>query len=156
MAAADWITPTEADVLTRLSSPELESYRTAGSAAGESDPLEAQIAATVDHMRMYIARCAHNRAVLAASAAGTIPPRLLHTFLDLVAADIRARIGGGGIVPNDDGRRQRKEMAQKTLEAIARCELQVDDDADIDEPDEAGGGVPSPSVSTRRTRKLNG
>ena len=64
-----WRAITEADLLTRISGPELESFREAGLAQNQEDPIAASMTQVTGTIRGYVAACAKNTL----GPEGTIP-----------------------------------------------------------------------------------
>jgi hypothetical protein len=91
----EWITPTEDDILTRLSAPELAAFRGVALADGQADPIARMISTVVDYMRGYIEQ--GNRFAWESQAGGTIPKAGLHVFLDLIVPVIEKRPVGAVI-----------------------------------------------------------
>lgn len=134
-----WISITEADVLTVLSGPELEAYRNAAKAAGQSDPVSPTIAQVTALVRGYVGAWGRNRL----GESGTIPEKLLAPALDLLALRLPQRVR---INPNE----VRKLNAQEALRLFERV---ANGQFDIEEPDvvdaESSSGGPNPTIASR-------
>ncbi len=83
-----WITPTEPDLLARLSGPELAAYRSAALKAGQADPVAPILSGVVAEIRGYVAGHKAN----ALGPAGTIPDTLLDAAMALAVARLPARL----------------------------------------------------------------
>lgn len=118
-----WRTITEADVLTKLSSPEVEAFRAAAIADGQADPIEAGIANVTDLIRGYIASNSKNSLD---TAADTVPVRLIPAAVDILAVDIPARAAGTQLDP-EDARSKAKAQAIRLLERVADDKFSIED-----------------------------
>ncbi len=116
-----WRSITEADVLTRLSGPELETFRSAALADDQADPVADAIRYVVDFARGHIAACSNNRL----GASGTVPEKLVGACLDLIAIEIMKRAGGVVIDPQD-ARSSAAREARRVLERVADCKFAVE------------------------------
>ena len=117
-----WISITEDDVLTRVSGPEAQAYRTAAKASGQEDPLPEVIAAVVDEVRGYVSACREN----SLGADGKIPPRLKHTALAMIRWRLinRLPIRSEALL---DTRRHDNDEAIRLLQRVAECKYRVED-----------------------------
>lgn len=112
-----WITPKEDDLVTSLSQREIDSRRASGGFAG--DVVEAAIRRTV---RIVRGKCAANPRCRLSPGEGEIPGSLLAAAMDFCAYDLLTRFS----VPVSEDRRRKREYAQKTFDAVARGELNVE------------------------------
>ena len=113
----NWITLTEADVLTVLSGAELTMLRGTALAEGQPDPLEPVIATVTLLVRAYVSQAN-------ALAAEGIPAVLKGPALDLVAVRLGNRVGKDPTHARQDAH----DAAIKLLEAVARGEVSVDNE----------------------------
>jgi len=132
-----WITITTGDVQTRLTGPEMDAFRTAATAFGQVDPLPEIIAQVVDEIRGYIAACSENRL----GAAGTIPPRLLATAINIIRYRYATRLPGMSSLI-DPLRVAEYNDALRLLQQVAACDFSIED------PDGRDGSA-TPMVSGR-------
>jgi hypothetical protein len=141
-----WITPTEADILTRVSGAELEAFRSAALATDQPDPVPALIVSVVNFMRGYIANCP--TVDMTTKEAGTIPDSGLHVFLDIIVPTIQMRPAGAVIEGTNGIRLDSKADAMAWLKAAAACKVAVDE---VPPPDAPGAPIPKP-IMLKRTR----
>lgn len=134
-----WITPTEADLLTVLSGPELDAYRNAAKAAGQADPVAPTIAQVTALVRGYVGAFSRNRL----GASGTIPEKLLAPALDLLALRLPQRVR---INPNE-ARKTNAMAALKLLEQVASGHFDIEEPSTTD--DESSATAPKPTISAR-------
>ncbi len=137
-----WRLLTEADLLTRLSGTELESFRAAALGDGQDDPVEFILEQTADEVRGYIA--ANSANVL--GAPGTLPSKLMSTAVDLALVPIMTRAAGLMLDPAD-ARMKAKEAALQRLRDVARGFFAVEEPEEPD-ADEAPA-APKPSYAGR-------
>lgn len=110
-----WIRLTEAQLLTRLSSKELEKLRGAAAAQGGADPVQEVFDQVTRKVRSRVAAWAANRL----GAEGTIPDELLSDALALCVVMVMTRPGGLMIDP--EGQRAKDaDMAETNLRDAAR------------------------------------
>lgn len=139
-----WRRLTEADILTRISGTELETFRSLLLGEGQEDPVDYYIDQVTDLARGSIA--GHSANIL--GAAGTIPQKLIGPCVDLIVIEIMKRCGGVLVDPND-ARREAARTAQQILQRVERGTFAVE------EPEEASTethGIPSPSISAGTAR----
>lgn len=113
-----WIQITEADIQTVFSGAEIEAYRSAALAQGQSDPVSATIAQVVDLVRGYI-----GAAGITLGASGTIPQKLLSTSLDVFAWRFSSRVGRKA----GDSRQTLYQDAIKLLENVAKGQFDIEE-----------------------------
>ena len=142
----DWITPTETDILTRVSGAELGAFRSAALKVGQADPVPALIVTVVNFMRGYIANCP--TVDMTTKDAGTIPASGLHAFLDIIVPTIQMRPAGAVIEGSSGIRLDARTDAMKWLKAAAACEVAVDE---VPPPTAPGAPIPKPRIK-KRTR----
>ena len=138
-----WTTPTESDLLTRVSGPELEAYRAAALGEDQADPVTAQIATVVSFMRGYLRRCSQHTM----GEDNTLPPEAMHVFLDLIVPVIQMR-PAGALIDASGVRMDARADAVKWLTAAGECRVLFADSVAAAQPD--SGPVGSPSYSGRR------
>ena len=146
-----WITPTEDDILTRVSGPELDAFRSAALASGQADPVAPLITSVVNMMRGYISRCGN--VDMTTKAAGTIPTSGLHPFLDIIVPTIQGRPAGAVIDGTNGIRLDARSDAMKWLAAAANCDIAVDE---IPPPNQPEAPIPPPSISRRKNDNWGG
>src|SRR5688572_11984930 len=115
-----WIAITEADVLTVLSGPELDGYRNAAKAVGQTDPVAPTIGQVTDRVRGYVGGCKQNTLGLAG-----IPQKLLAPALDIIAVRIPKRVNQNPKA----GRQSAHDEAVKLLELVAKCMFDIEEPA---------------------------
>lgn len=140
-----WITITEADVLTVLSGPELDSYRNAAKAGGQADPVAPVIAQVSALVRGYVGACGRNRL----GAPGTIPEKLSAPALDLIALRLPQRVR---YVANE-ARKVNAQEALRLLERVANCNFEIEEPLvdDTESPSHSNG--PTISGATPHFRR---
>lgn len=116
-----WRAITVADLTTRLSGSELEGFRAAALASGQSDPVQPVIDQITDLVRGYIAGCEDNTLGLE----GTIPTKLLGPALDLIVPEISKR-AAGMILDSKGLRADAAERAMSILRDVSRCDLRIE------------------------------
>ncbi len=120
-----WIIPTENDILSRISSAELEAIRSAVLADGQADPVSETLDQVIDEVRGFIAGNPAN--VLGPD--GTIPEKLLNAALSIFVPMFLARAGGTAIDPEGERAKQR-DRAYKTLERVSDGKFAIDEPAE--------------------------
>lgn len=147
-----WQPITEADVVTKLSGPEIAAMKTAALKAGQVNPLPGIITQIVGEVRGYVAGCDAN--VLGAGE--TIPSELLGTAISRIRFELATRLPVPGLLTED--RRKANDNAITLLRDVARCTFKIVGPvtASADQP---GGPAVQVASSTKRraTReKLSG
>jgi hypothetical protein len=137
-----WISITEADVLTVLSGPELEAYRNAAKATGQTDPVAPVIAQVTALARGYVGACGRNRL----GESGTIPEKLLAPALDLLALRLPQRVR---LVANET-RKSNAQEALRLFERVANCQFDIEEPLVADT--EVSSVGPSPTIAARTKR----
>lgn len=132
-----WRTITEADVLTKMSSPELEAFRATAIADGQADPITAAITSVSELVRGYVASNPSNDLD---AVADTVPVRLIPAAVDILVVDIPARAAGTQIDP-DDARSKAKAQAIKLLERVADDKFAIEDPVTGTESSSCGATV---------------
>jgi hypothetical protein len=116
-----WITITEADLLTRLSSAELSALRAAALGVGQADPVAGIIGDVVQEIRGYCSSAGY-----ALDALVTIPKRLKSAALDRIVWEIMKR-PGATIIDSDGARKDANAAAIALFVRVARGEFLLDD-----------------------------
>ena len=147
----NWITPSEADILTRVSGAELDAFRSAALAADQPDPVQAQITAVVNFMRGYISRCPN--VDMTTKDAGTIPASGLHPFLYIIVPTIQGRPAGAVIEGTNGIRIDARSDAMRWLKDCANCLIAVDE---IPPPIAPGAPIPRPLMIRRKRHNIGG
>jgi hypothetical protein len=137
-----WIEITEAQLLTKISGPELESVRAAALADGQADPVQPAIDQVTREVRGYVAACAANEL----GDGDTIPDELLEAALALLAIRFLSRAAGLSIDGEDNPRMKAAEQAKTLLRDVAACRFAIVQPETVS--DEVVGS-PSPSFGTR-------
>jgi hypothetical protein len=114
-----WLALTEANLLTTLSSSELEGYRAAALATGQDDPVTPTMSLVTDLVRGYVA--ASGRYLL--GVAGTLPEKLFAPALDIIAFRIPARVGQDA----EQSRKTLNDQAIKLLEQVAKGDYGIEE-----------------------------
>jgi len=144
-----WRTMTEADLLQRISSAELDTMRETLLADGQEDPVGAQITLTTDFVRGFVAGCSSNTL----GDAGTLPPSLILLAADICIVDLNTR-AGGVLIDDSKERAKAKEMAIDILRNdVASCRFAVEDP---DGGSQASGSAPAftpPAPAWSRTNQ---
>lgn len=112
-----WITITEDDVLTVISSPKLEGIRAAALADDQDDPVQPAIDQVTNQVRGYLGR-RYNL-----GAAGTISDKVLGAALDIIAVRIPQRVDQDA----SKGREDLKDDAIRYLEQIAEGKIDIEE-----------------------------
>lgn len=115
----DWITPTEAGILTKLTSPELNALTTAAIAPGQTSPLPEVIALVVGEIRGYVSACDNN--VL--GPVGTIPPELELVALNRIRYELATRLPVASLLT--EGRVESNRTANSLLKEVAACRFRI-------------------------------
>jgi hypothetical protein len=136
-----WITPTEDDILTRISSSELEAVRAAVLGDGQADPVLTTLDQVIDEVRGYVSGNREN--VLGLD--GTIPDKLLGVTLSIFVPLFLARAAGLSIDPEGE-RAKARDQAYRTLKAVASGEFRIEEPT---EKDDATHFVQQPKYSGR-------
>jgi hypothetical protein len=134
-----WRTPTTDDLLEVLSGSELEAYRAAALADGQSDPAEARIASVTALVRGYIA------VVSSLGAAGTLPEALIPPAMDYLAVDVLRRLPGVAV---DESRSQARKDAIAIFQSVARGEFAIETPEEVDETEFQ---APAPDITEPAT-----
>jgi hypothetical protein len=137
-----WITITEADLLTKVSGPELEAVRAAALADGQADPVQPAITQVTREVRGYVAACASNQL----GEGATIPDELLEAALSLLVIRFLSRAAGLSIDGENDPRMKAAEQAKTLLRDVAACRFAIAQPATVSTEEV---GSPSPSFGTR-------
>ena len=141
-----WRVITEADLLKKLSSDELEAIRAAGLASGQADPVSAHLADVTNFVRGFIAANSGN--VLGSE--GTLPERIILPAIDYLVVDIGSRVAGLLIDP-EGIRKTSYDNANRLFRDIAQGNFAIEaPETESTETESA----PSPSFYTK-TREFS-
>lgn len=110
-----WITLTEANVITKLSGPEIAAMKTAATQSGQANPLPEVIAQVVREIRGYVAACERNRL----GEGTTIPNELEGAAITRIRYELATRLPVASLLTED--RRRANESAIQLLRDVARC-----------------------------------
>jgi hypothetical protein len=116
-----WQTLLTADVLSKLSGPELDALQTAALADGQKDPVPGIILTVTDEIRGYVAANPNNRL----GASGTIPVKLVSAALAIIRHRICTRLPVASLLTEQ--RIREKEDAIRLLERVADNKFAVED-----------------------------
>jgi len=140
-----WRSIAEADILAKMSAPELEGFRISAIAGGQADPITAAIAQVTDLVRGYVASNPKNELD---TDTDTIPARLIPPAVDILVVDIPARAAGTQIDP-EDARSKAKAQAIRLFEQVAAGKYSIEDPVSGTE----GNASVTPSYTPTRTRR---
>ncbi len=121
-----WVEITEADLVTKISGVELDTFRSAVLVDGQADPIQGIFDQITRQVRANVAACRRN--VL--GDGNTIPNELLDDALALIVMEIMSRPGGMSIDPKQT-RKDRAAQAQRNLERAAECKLAIEAPATV-------------------------
>lgn len=127
-----WITPTENDLVARLSGPELAAYRSAALKSGQADPVAPILAGVIGEVRGYVAGHKSN----ALGPTGQIPEELLDAAMALVVARLPARLP----LTLSEARIEAKKDAISLLRSVASGQFYVAPAVTL-AAEQPGGGV---------------
>lgn len=119
-----WRVITEADVLSKISSAELEAIRAAALADGQTDPVTTEIDSVTELVRGYVASNPKND--LDTDNVTYIPERLIGPAVKILVVDIPSRVAGFALDENDV-RRDAKKEAIRLLEQVAAGKFSITD-----------------------------
>jgi hypothetical protein len=114
-----WITLTEADVLTRITAPELAAIKTAATAPGQENLLTETIASIVREVRGHVAACERNTL----GPEGTIPDELGLAALNRIRYEIATRLPIASLLTEQ--RVKSNEGSVRLLEKTAACQFLI-------------------------------
>jgi len=146
-----WRTITEADLLAKMSSPELEAFRAAAVADGQADPISAAIGQVTGLVRGYVG----SSGVSMDADTDTVPQRLVPAAVDILAVDIPARAAGAQIDP-EEARAKAKAQAIRLLEQVASGRFSIEDPSTGDEAARGGASVVGQRTPRVTRDNLNG
>lgn len=136
-----WITLTEADLLKTKMAPMLSALRTAAIDASQNDPVEAITADVILRIRNKVSTCATNKVDATTS---TIPASLKALACRMIIREAKGRLE---LELTEDERRER-DIDERELTAVARCELVVDQ-ADVPTAPPVQAVQPGPTIKAR-------
>jgi hypothetical protein len=114
-----WITITEADVISKLSGPEIAAMKTAALQAAQTDPLPEVIDQVVKEIRGYVAACSEN--VLGDGV--TIPEELLGAAINRIRYELATRLPVASLLTQ--ARTDANSQALTLLRDVAKCAFKV-------------------------------
>ena len=117
-----WITLSESNLQASLSGGEIESFKTAALAEGQSDPVAELLARITLHVRGYVAAGKWRM-----GPDGTVPPTLVRSAVALCVIDVMSRPAAAVIDDEGKTRANAATAAQRTLEAVAARGMTVED-----------------------------
>jgi hypothetical protein len=141
-----WITITEADVVPKLSAPEIAAMKSAALQVGQANPLAAVIAQVVLEIRGYVAACQGN--VLGDGQ--TIPDELLGAAVSRIRFELATRLPAELL--NED-RRRANDNALTLLRDVAACRFALVQPATAAADQPGGPAVTVVSSTTRRATR---
>lgn len=115
-----WRAITEADLLTKISGPELAALRAAALKAGQVDPVQPTIDQVTRYVRGRVAACQRNQL----GAGNTVPDELIDAALALIVMRIMSRAAGISIDPKGV-RKSEEEKAEALLRDVAACKMVI-------------------------------
>lgn len=144
-----WRAITEADILSKMSSAELEAFREAAVSSDQDDPITSAITNVTGLVRGYVASNASNTLD---TETDTVPERLIPAAVDVLVVDIPARAAGTQIDP-DSARAKAKDKAIKLFEQVAADKFSIEDP--ITGTESAGGGARRVTRNIPRVNRRN-
>jgi hypothetical protein len=135
-----WITLTEANILTKLSGPEIAAMKTAALQAAQANPLPEVITQVVREIRGYVRGCGSNTL----GEGETIPDELLGAAISRIRFELATRLPVSSLITED--RRTANSNALALLRDVAACKFFVVTPAT---PTTEQASTPSPSWSAR-------
>lgn len=148
-----WRAITEADVLSKMSSPELEAFRATAIAGGQADPITTAIDQVTELVRGYVGSNSKN--TVDTDNPTFIPERLISPAVDILVVDIPARAAGVQIDP-EDARAKAKAQAVRLLERVADNKFSIDDPVTGNESSSGGASVVNPRTQRVTRENLKG
>jgi hypothetical protein len=147
-----WITITEADVITKLSGPELAAMQSAALQALQVAPLPQIITDVTKEIRGYVGGCAKNTL----GTGATIPDELLGTAISRIRFELATRLPVASLLTED--RRTANTNAIALLRDVARCDFAIIAPETPATEQASGTSTQLVSSTTRRasTSKLSG
>jgi len=139
-----WITITEADLLKTKMAPLVSVLRSAAIEPGQDDPVEAITADVISRIRNKVSTCATNKVETDTTK---IPASLKALACRMILREAKGRLD---MDLTEDERRER-DIDEKELTAVARCELVVDQ-ADVPTAPPVQAVQPGPTISARKRR----
>ena len=115
-----WRVPTENDLETVLTGPEIAAVKTAALEVGSGNPVPATLENVVDEVRGYIAGCSRNRL----GAAGTLPTQLIAVAMTVVRERLLNRFPQLGLLSAE--RQTEYANAMIALRDVAKCQIAVE------------------------------
>ena len=138
-----WARITEADLLTKISGDELETFRATALGSGQVDPVEPAITTVTNLVRGHV----RANPVNTLGAEGTIPKELLGPALDLLVIEIQKRCAGL-LIDLSDTRKRAADTAMNILSRVASKQFAIENP----ETHETGITKPKPSITQKTTQ----
>lgn len=114
-----WLTITEANILSKLSAPELAAMKTAALGSGQSDPLAEAIADVTREVRGYVAGCSGNTL----GDGDTIPDELLGAAINRIRYELATRLPVASLLT--DARKEANRDAVALFGKVASCSFRI-------------------------------
>lgn len=138
-----WIIIAEADVISKLSGPEIAAMKTAALQAAQTDPLPEVIEQVTKEIRGYVAGCASNTL----GDGATIPDELLGAAINRIRYELATRLPVASLLT--DARARANDQALTLLRDVAACKFKVIAPATPAAEQASGNGVELVSNNTR-------
>jgi hypothetical protein len=114
-----WIIIAEADVISKLSGPELAAMKTAALQAAQGDPLPEVISQVTKEIRGYVAACSVN----SLGDGATIPDELLGFAINRIRYELATRLPVASLLTT--ARTDANSQAITALRDVAACKFKV-------------------------------
>jgi hypothetical protein len=139
-----WIIIAEADVISKLSGPELAAMKTAALQAAQGDPLPEVIEQVTKEIRGYVAACSDN--ILGDGA--TIPDELLGFAINRIRYELATRLPVPSLLTT--ARTDANSQAITALRDVAACKFKVIGPTTPAEEQAPGAAAEVVSTTTRK------
>ena len=141
-----WQEITEADVITKLSGPEIAAMKTAALQAAQANPLPGIISQVVGEIRGYVAGCERNKL----GDGETIPSELLGAAISRIRFELATRLPVSSLLTED--RRSANSNAISMLKDVSACRFLIIQPVTA-ATQQAGG--PAVQIATSTTRRAD-
>jgi len=147
-----WIIIVEADVISKLSGPEIAAMKTAALQAAQANPLPEVIEQVTKEIRGYVSACAENKL----GDGVTIPDELLGAAINRIRYELATRLPVATLLT--DARTRANDQALTLLRDTAACKFKVIAPTTPSAEQAPGQGVQLVSANTRQAsrEKLRG
>lgn len=142
-----WLTITEANVLSKLSAPELAAMKTAALASGQANPLTEAIADVVREVRGYVAACSGNTL----GEGDTIPDELLGAAINRIRYELATRLPVASLLT--DARKEANRDAVALFGRVAACTFRIIPPTTAAAAQAGGPAVQVVSTTTRQASR---